>query len=172
MNDGAGVQSLDALQDWQAALTIFRTEGLDALASVTSELNRLEGWLSEKLQFWHHKVRDYEEEVAQAKNELRNRSFPDWSGRIPDTTVQEENLRDAERRLDFARDQIQVVRRWIHRLPAEITEIYEGAGRHLSNFLDGEVPRGLAMLSRAMDAIEKYLQVLPESAPPPRKGTP
>jgi len=173
MNQGAGVESLAALQEWYGHLTVFRTDGLDALASITSELNRIEAWLTEQLRRWQQTARECEEDVAQAKNELRNRSFPDWSGRMPDTTVQEDNLREAERRLDFARDQIQVVRRWVSRLPVEITEVYEGPSRHLGNFLEGDVPRALAVLARQMDAIEQYLQVQPEpSVPKPRKDAP
>jgi len=172
MNPGAGVESLQVLQEWYAALTAFRTDGIDALASVNTELNRLEGWLGEKLQFWQRDAREREEEVAQALNELRNRRFPDWSGRMPDTTVQENALRAAEMRLEFARDQTRVVRKWMVRLPVEITEIYEGASHRLGTFLEADLPRALAALSRQMDAIEAYLRVEPPSAAPPRKDTP
>lgn len=172
MNPGANVTSLPALEAWHAALVIFRTDALDALASVSTEINRIEGWLTQQLSHWQRTSRDGEEEVAQAKNELRSRRFPDWSGRMPDTTVQEEHLAEVERKLDFARDQIQVVRRWIINLGAEIGEVYDAPARHLGQFLEGDMPRAIAVLARQMDAIDAYLQLAPESATPARKASP
>ena len=58
------------------------------------------------MSLWKQATRDCEEDVAQAKAELAARRFPGFDGRMPDTTIQERNLRRAEARLDYARDQV------------------------------------------------------------------
>src|SRR5258708_39755380 len=103
MEGSADVHSIEALRDWHAALCVFRAEAMEALASVALEIQRADAWLDDQLRYWQREVRDCEEGVVRAKTELANRRFPDYSGRIPDCSVQEENLWKAESRLDYCR---------------------------------------------------------------------
>jgi hypothetical protein len=172
MNGSASVHSLQALYDWHAALVIFRTEALESLASISLEIQRAQSWLDDQLRFWQMEARDADEEVAQRKQELSSRKFPDFSGRIPDCSVQEENLWLAEKRLERARDQIDTVHSWFHRLPKMVNEEYEGAARHLTNMLEGDLPRGLAILKSQMASLEAYLNIRleqPQAAAPDAK---
>src|SRR5579872_1669808 len=98
MNTGAGVTSLAVLHDWYAALTEFRTEATDALSTLSLALQRTAGWLDDQQQYWHRQIRKCEEEVVQAKTELRMRKMADYFGHPPDCTVQEKNLRLAQAR--------------------------------------------------------------------------
>ncbi len=157
MNGSASVQSLEALYDWHAALCNFRTEALESLASISLEIQRSESWLDDQLRMWQQESRDAEEEVAHCKVELNNRKFTNFTGRVPDCTVQEEALWAAEDRLERAREQIGIVRNWFHRLPKLISEEYDSPSRHLMNFLEGDLPRGLALLQGQMASLEAYL---------------
>lgn len=168
MNGSASVQSLEALYDWHAALCNFRTEAMESLASISLEIQRSEAWLDDQLRMWQQESRDAEEEVAHCKVELNNRKFVNFTGRVPDCTVQEEALWAAEDRLERAREQIGIVRNWFHRLPKMISEEYEGPSRHLMNFLEGDLPRGLALLQGQMASLEAYLNLRLEQAPPPK----
>ena len=87
MNAGADVGSLAALHDWYAALAEFRTEAQGALTSLALSLQRAEHWLGEQAQFWRRRIRACEEDVTQAKTELMNRQYADFSGDTPDCTV-------------------------------------------------------------------------------------
>jgi hypothetical protein len=167
MTGGADVQSLEALIDWHAALCVFRTDALEALASVALEIQRADAWLDDRLRDWQREARDAEQEVVRYKAELANRKLPDFSGRIPDCSVQEENLRLAVRRLEHARERIETVRKWYQRLPKMIQEVYDGPARHLSNFLEAELPRGIALLKNRIGSLEAYLNVRGEAPPPP-----
>jgi exonuclease VII small subunit len=165
---GANVQSIDALQEWHAALAVFREEALESLAAVALEIQRSESWLDDRLRGWQNEARDAEQEVVQCKTELANRKFVGFDGRVPDCSVQEEALWRAEDRLERAREQIEIVRKWYHKMPKMVSEEYEVAARHMLNFLEGDVPRGLAMLKSQIASLEAYAQLRAEQfAPPP-----
>jgi len=156
MNGSASVESIAALRDWHAALGTFRTEAVESLASAALEIQRADAWLDDHLHFWQRAARDADEEILRCKNELAQRRFVDFAGRIPDCTVQEEALWKAERRGQYVRDQIEVVQRWYHRMPKMINEEYGGASRRFSNFLEGDVVRGLALLQNQIASLEAY----------------
>jgi hypothetical protein len=167
MNAGAGVTSFDVLHDWYAALAAFRTEADHALTELSLSLQRAAAWLGEQEQYWRREIRVREEDVTQAKAELANRQWPDGSGHKPDTTVQEKNLRRAKARLQAAEDRLASVRRWMVRLPREISATYEGAAGRLAHFIDADLPSGLALLSRQLTALEKYADLQAEGTPAP-----
>ena len=168
----ANVHSLGALQDWHAALVTFRTDAAEALAAVDLEVRRAYDWVAEQQRFWRQAVRDCEEAVFVAKQELNARKYPDYSGRMPDTSEQEKALRKAVAKLEFAQDQVEVCRRWIVKLPQMVNETYDGPSRRLGAFLEAELPRALTTLDRRIQALEAYAAIAAprtpeESAPPP-----
>lgn len=174
MNAGAGVTSLAVLREWYAALAEFGTDAQNALTSVALSLQRAGDWLGEQQQHWRRQIRECEDEVTQAKAELVSREYINFDGNHPDTTVQEENLRLAKGRLQFAEERLEAVRRWMKQLPLEIRDTYDGPSRHLAFFLEGDLPRGLALLTRQLTALEQYvnLQGQPVSAPAAPAPTP
>jgi hypothetical protein len=167
MADGADVRSIDALRDWYAALTVYGDTLGEALAGVELEIRRGFDWLDEQQSLWQRAVRDCEEEVVQAKAELAARKFPDFAGRMPDTSVQEKALRRAKARLEYAEDQVARVRAWIVRLPKLIDELYRGPARRLGSFLEVDLPKGRALLNRRLDALDSYAGLRPDYAPGP-----
>lgn len=163
----ADVRSIDALRDWYGSLTTYGETLSEAMAGVELEIRRSFDWLSEQLGRWQRAVRECEEEVTQAKAELAARKFTDWSGREPDTTVQEKALRAAKARLEYAQDQVERARSWIVRLPKAIDEVYRGPAHRLVTFLEVDLPRGLASLSRRLASLESYAGLRPDYAPGP-----
>src|SRR5262249_45665176 len=156
-----------ALRDWHAALTTYGEGLAEALAGIELEIRRAYDWLEEQLARWQRAVRECEEGVTRAKAELAQRKFPTWDGREPDCTVQEKNLRLARARLEHAEEQVVKCRQWIGRLPKFIDEVYTGSARRLTNFLEADLPKGLAELSRRLAALESYAGLRPDFAPGP-----
>lgn len=152
----ADVRSIDAVREWQTALTAFGESLSEAMTGVELELRRAGEWLHEQLALWQRAIRKCEEEVVQAKAELAARKFPDYSGREPDTTVQERALRRAKADLEHAEDQVARIRSWIGRLPKMVDEVYRGPAHRLTNFLDGELPKGLTQLKLRIGSLESY----------------
>jgi hypothetical protein len=165
MAQSADVRSLEALQDFHAALCVFRTDAMESLSSVELNIRRAVDWMAEQSNFWQRAIKAADEEVFQAKQELSMRKFPGWSGRPPDTTVQEENLRKARAKLAYAQEKLEVTRRWMTKFPAQVSEAYEGPSRHLGATLETDLPRGLAMLERRIVALEEYLALKAPPAP-------
>jgi hypothetical protein len=165
--DRADVRSIDAVRDWAAALTTYGETLTEALAGVEMEIRRGFDWLEEQLSLWRRAVRECEQDVTQAKAELAARKFPDASGRMPDTTVQEKALRRARARLEYAEDQVERVRQWIGRLPRVVEEVYRGHAHRLGTFVDIELRKGLAVLDRRLAALESYAGLRPDYAPGP-----
>src|SRR5262245_61658160 len=167
MADNADVRSIDALRDWHAALTTYGEGLAEALAGIELEIRRAYEWLEEQLSLWRRAVRDCEEDVTRAKAELAQRKFATWDGREPDCTVQEKNLKRAKARLAYAEEQVVKCRQWIGRLPKFIDEMYTGSARRLSNFLEVELPKGLAELARRLASLESYAGLRHDYAPGP-----
>jgi hypothetical protein len=164
--NGADVHAIDALEDWHNALCLFREDASESLSSVALEIRRAFDWIDEEGKAWQGEVRDAEEAVVRAKAELAQRKTPDYSGRIPDTSVQEENLARAKARLRFAEGQVEVCRKWALRLPKMISEEYDGRSRRLNNFLEADLPTAIAHLNTRIQSLHAYTQVKPTEAKP------
>lgn len=156
MSPGADVRSIDSLREWIAAAQVFGHDAGEALGGTQMEIRRAFDWIAEQGHLWDRACRVGEQEVAQAKAELAARRFPNFDGKMPDTTVQERNLRRAEDRLEHAREQVLKCRSWAGRLPKIVEESFTGRGRRLQNFLEGELPRTLGQLARRVEALERY----------------
>jgi hypothetical protein len=167
MNEGAGVHALDALKEWYAALAQFRDDAGNALTSMSMALQKAGDWLLEQQQFWRRELRRAEETVSRARTELLARQFEDWSGHKPDTTVQEKALRKAQAQQGFVEERLEAIRRWIQRLPVAIQDIFEGPARALSFQVESGLPRALAQLSLQLDALDRYVSLVPQ---PPQTG--
>ena len=167
----ADVRSIDAVRDWRAALTAYGESLSEALAGVELEIRRGFDWLADQLAHWRREVREGEEEVFRAKQELAARKWPGYDGRPPDTTDQEKALRRAQARLEFAEGQVERVRGWLARLPKVVDEVYRGKGHRLATFLEVELPRGLADLDRRVSALDRYAGLRPDYAPAPSGGS-
>jgi hypothetical protein len=166
MNPGAGVTSLAVLHEWHATVAEFQTDAGNALASLGTALDRMSNWLDEQRRHWQHEIRKCEEAVVQAQTELRNRRFTGFTGEIPDCTVQEQALRRARARLEFAEERLEAVRRWQNRLPDEINEICEPPTRRLGFFLESDLARALAVLARQLKVLEEYANTSPSKEKP------
>jgi hypothetical protein len=167
MNTGADVRSLAALREWMTALANYRSSAVETLSGVEMEIRRAFDWIEDQGNRWKAAVRQCEDEVVQAKSALSSRQFPDASGRMPDTTLQERDLRRAKARLDQAEEQVEKCRQWLMKLPKIVEEMYQGPSRRLGSFLDTELPNSLAHLDRRLSSLESYVGLRPDFAPAP-----
>ena len=156
---GADVRSIAALREWEGAVVSYRDDVAETLAGIRTEIRRAEDWLQEQHDQWKAAVRDCEEEVHKAKQDLAQKNTPGPTGRVPDLTLEERALRRARARLEHAEEKVRVCKSWMSRLPKQIDELYTGPSHRLQSFLDGELARGQALLSRQVEALERYAEV-------------
>jgi hypothetical protein len=167
MSDAADVRSIDAVRDWHAALAEYGDMLAEALAGVEMEIRRAHDWLGDQLSLWQRSIRQCEDEVTRAKAELAQRKLPTFDGREPDCSVQEKALRLAKAKLEHAEEQVEKCRRWLSRLPKMVDEVYVGPSRRLGNFIEADLPKALADLSRRIVALESYAQLRTDYSPAP-----
>lgn len=178
----ADVRDIDVLREWLAALATYRSEAGEALVGLRVEIGRGIEWVNEQLHLWQRSIRKFDDAVVQAKAELAAKRFPDFNGRMPDTTVEERNLRRAVARLEHAQEQVVVCRRWLTALPKVVDEVFHGPAQRLANLLEADLPRGAAVLDRRIDALERYANLrtdysgsgssAPPAPPPPASEAP
>jgi hypothetical protein len=171
MIQAADVRSIEEVRDLHAQMCKFRKDAEDGLAAVELTVRRATDYLAEKQQFWQRAIRTREDDVFQAKQELKQRQYPGFDGRIPDCTVQEEKLERAQSRLRQAHEKLDLVRRWMTKLPKSVSETWESPSRHLAATLEGQLPRALAILERRIQALEAYLALSAPVGQPPAAGT-
>jgi hypothetical protein len=152
----ADVKSIDALQDWRVALINYRQDGLDCLSTIHNDVQKAFSWLDDTEAAWKRARRQAEEELVQAKAELTRREIPDFSGRMPDTTLQKKAVARAKAKIDFCDDQVAVTRQWRTRLPRMVNEEFEGPARRFGNFLEIDIARAVAGLDKQIDALVAY----------------
>ncbi len=172
MSTGADVREIDALRDWLAAASVYKVESEESLASIRLEIRRGIDWVSQQLDLWQRSLRDREDAVVQAKAELSARRFPGPTGRMPDTTVQERNLRRALARLEHAQGQVAKCKKWLVNLPKIVDETFSGAGHRFALLLEGDVAKGLSLLHRQIEALEQYAETRADFAPAPSTTAP
>lgn len=172
MSTGADVREIDALRDWLAAASVYKVESEESLASIRLEIRRGIDWVSQQLDLWQRSLRDREDAVVQAKAELSARRFPGPTGRMPDTTVQERNLRRALARLEHAREQVAKCKKWLVNLPKIVDETFSGAGHRFALLLEGDLAKGLSLLHRQIEALEQYAETRADFAPAPSTTAP
>lgn len=159
LTGAADVRSIDALRDWLAAARNYHEICSESLSGIRLEIHRGLEWIDEQIDLWRREARNAEEGVVQAKAELAARKFPNWDGRMPDTTVQERNLRRAEARLEHAHDRAGRCKQWLVQLPRLVDETFTGAGHRLELFLEADLARALAALVRQIETLERYAGV-------------
>ena len=174
----ADVRDLEALREWLAALATYRADANEALTALRVDINRGVEWVHEQYHLWQRSIRRFDDAVVQAKAELAAKRFPDVNGRMPDTTVEERNLRRAVAKLEHAHEQVATCRKWFVTLPKLIDEVFHGPAQRLANLLEGDVVRGAALLDRRIESLEQYAGLrtdfsssAPVSPPPPTPPT-
>ncbi len=72
-------------------------------------------------------------------------------------------LEKAKKRLDQAREKVEVVRRWGQIVEQEVGD-FRGPAQQLNAMIDGELPRAMALLARKIQALEEYANLMSEGA--------
>jgi hypothetical protein len=155
----ARVTSIDALRDFRAALSTFRSEAIDALAANDLDIRRAFDWLTEQRQHWQRAVREFQDEVTHCKAELFRRQTVLPGERVPDCSQQIKALRVAKHKLEHAEERVKACRRWEPALQRAVDE-YQGPARQLGGMLDGELPKSAALLERMIASLEAYVAVV------------
>lgn len=170
MNRSAQVHSVDAIDQFRAALGVFGEEVGQALSAVRTDLQRFTNWLEhDQLKYWQREIRAREERVAEAKNDLhRCLSATIDPNRTPSCLQEKKLLAIAKQRLDEAERKLAAVRHWIVAVRQAVID-YHARAEPLATAAAADVPRAIAELARTVDRLTAYLHLATpasEQAPP------
>ncbi|MBX7105840.1 MAG: hypothetical protein K1X57_17280 [Gemmataceae bacterium] len=152
----ANVRSVAALAEFRAALLTYRSEAQDGLDALALDIRRNYDWLADQKRFWEKAVRESQDEVTHAKAELSRRQTVAPGDRVPDTSQQEDDLRRAKAKLQYAEDKLEKCRAWAGRFERAVDE-YSGPVRHFAGRVESELPKAVSALERIIARIESYL---------------
>jgi DNA repair exonuclease SbcCD ATPase subunit len=143
------------MADFQAALLTFADRAKDALSSVELALQRMLDWLADQAKHWQAEIRQAEDAVFQAKQELTRKKMIRIGDRKPDTTDQEKALRRAQAWLEHAQEKLARTRHWQRAFPDAMYD-YHSPARQLQFLLEAQVPLMNAYLTQKVVALESY----------------
>ena len=163
MSSQAAVHSIDELKNFRVALALYGEDTLGTLGAVEAEVRRTLRWLEEERPaYWHDQIKKRREQVAMARAEVFRKNLqkrPDYN---PPMSEQKEALRKAEASLQDAEKRLVMVRKWQPTFRHAVLE-YHASVQRLKDMAAGDVPSGVNLLTRIIDALEAYLRVAPPS---------
>jgi len=159
MSPTARVKSIEALSEWKGSLKRFVGEAWEILQSADRRIRQTEEWLRDRKMHWQHQIAQREEEVREAKRELESCQEDEEN----DCSIEEEALLEAKQNLRKARDELENVRSWMHKIEETVASYRMQADR-LKKLLATDLPRADAFLGRAVADLQSYLATSPFSA--------
>src|SRR5262245_28246880 len=160
----AHVRSLENLVELKAAYCTFAGDATEAVSALTMAIQRFESWLDDEVKHWTAAVRDGEDAVFQAKQDLTRRRIMKMGDRPPDCSEQEEALERARQRLAHAQEKLESARRWTRQFPQALID-YKGPIHQLVGMIEGDLPKADGLLEQKIAALDAYMQIAPESPP-------
>lgn len=167
----ARVTNVDAIQAFRGALLEFGHEVSDSLSILMWEVRKVVEWIEhDRSQYWPAQVRQASDALVQARTDLERCEMAIRPDDRSPCTEQKKALERAKGRLRYCEQKVEAVRHWKRTLQHEINE-FQGRLGKLSNFLETDVPRGVAVLERILQALDRYTQAgalpgLPPEPPP------
>jgi len=158
MPHAANLTSIDVPGEVKAALVRFDAQVQDAIIQLNLAARRPLEWLEhDRSRHWPREVRKAADAVSEARQTLaRAQATID-----PDNhraCYEERKLLDkAKRRLELAERKSAAVRRWIFDLQKEIEEFAVQSAK-LQYYLESDLPKSLAALTRMAGALDHYVQ--------------
>ncbi|HIE98183.1 MAG TPA: hypothetical protein EYG03_23530 [Planctomycetes bacterium] len=156
MPESANVKSIDAVKRFHAAVVQFQEEARLCVSALEMQLLRILGWLErDRPGYWKREIEACYREMGEARvrlHQCRMRKYADYK---PTCFEEKKDLEKAKRDLEFAQKQIPVVKYWNVNAQQEANE-YHGRASQLTQMLERDVPRLLALLHHAVDRLEAY----------------
>jgi hypothetical protein len=156
----ARVTSIGVLQLTASALQKFRSEAAGALDDLESQTRRVQEWIHhDRKDYWSQELRQSEDAVTQARLQLQQaRVSRRIAGHQPECIDEQRALERAKRRLENAQRQVQAVRHWARTIDRAVDEFQQSRTQFIA-WLDTDLPRAVAALSRMSDALDSYVSL-------------
>ena len=166
MSNSANVSSVDAIRLFAAAVARFQDEARLCLTMMDSQLRQILFWLErDRPSFWKHEFENCMREVAEARvrlHQCRMRKMGDFR---PSCIEEVKHLEKCKNDVEFAQKQVPNVKRWFGEATHEGEE-YRGRAAQLTQAVERDLPRLLALLAFTIDRLEAYAAITSPNAVP------
>ncbi len=164
MSDSANVQSIQAIRDFEGALVQFHDVASRSASAMDQQARRMLQWLElDRPNFWKRQVELGHQNLAEARTRLTQCTMRRTGDFRPSCYDEKKALDKAKRDLEYARQQIQVVKQWAIKAKHEVEE-FTGRKAQLTRMLEGDVPRMCALLQRIVQKLEQYTTITRDEA--------
>lgn len=171
MGSAANITSTDAVRSFKVALQEYEADLRDAITQLLLEMRRAVDWLEhDRARYWPQEVRNASDALVQARSDLARAETSIGADDRRSNYEKRLAFEAAKRRLRSAEQKVRAVRKWRVELSQRADE-FEGRLGRLTNFLDSDMPRAIAVLERMATALDKYTEKATPSEASPGSGS-
>ncbi len=153
MNHNVRVHSIQSLDQLRMEFKRFAGDTRDILQSIEAELNRMERYLHDQVNYWHNKEEMYKIEVSNAKRNLKD--CLDENDDENHCSSEEECLTQANSHLRQAQIKLQDIKKKLETFK-EVAREYQRKAKRLKMLIDGDLQRGDAVLNHTIKNLYEY----------------
>jgi chromosome segregation ATPase len=160
----AKVTSIDAIEVFRASLIVFLNKTHSGLDQVSDEIRRTRSWISDEQRTrWENETRRRARMLAQAEQELLSARM---TKALDNLSAQQAAVHKAKRALEEAEDKMRKIKLWMRDFDGTVGPLAKGLNS-LRDYLDHDLPQGIAYLSEMQKIMESYTEVQrpPEAGP-------
>ena len=163
MSEQVKVTSIEALETFRSSLIVFISRAHRSVDEVCDEVRRTRQWLQhDQRMHWQNDARRWKRMLDQAVQELMSARL---SSLRDSTTMQEQAVAKAKRGLAEAEEKLRVIKIWSRDFDHAVDPLTRRLDG-LRQFLDLDLPKGLAFLVQAQRTLEAYAETAPLRSEP------
>jgi hypothetical protein len=157
MTDQADVKSIDTLAFVRTAFSSFAHEANQALGEIEIQGQRAVEYICmDRAAYWKSEIRRANDLVNKAIKDLEHcRTFKKVGDNTPSCIEEKKALEKARRRLAFAEEKAELVRKWTPVVQQQFRETGVRVVR-FRDVIDVDCPRAMAQLERMLRALDQY----------------
>jgi len=148
----AKVTSLDALENFRAALIVFMTKARRSLDEVGDEIRRTRQWIeNDRRMYWEGEIRKRRRILEQAEQEL----FSARLSKFLEASTRQLAVRKAREAVAEAESKLRAVKLWNQKYDASTDPLAKGL-EGLRHFIERQMPGAVSFLVQSQKILEAY----------------
>ncbi|MBU6409468.1 MAG: hypothetical protein KGR98_03675 [Verrucomicrobia bacterium] len=167
MAQQAQVRSVEAIENFRAALIVFLGQARPAIEEIGAEVARTKGWLQQdRRRFWDNELKSRRRKLEEAQQELLNARLSEFQ---ETTSLQVMAVNRLQRSVREGEEKLATVKRWDRELENRSAPMLKQA-EQFQTLLMMEIPKAIAALGQMVKTLESYAgPAPPEASKPPEK---
>ena len=163
MAERANVSSVDALEEFRAALIVYVSKALPTLEEVSSEIQRVRSWLQNDMRMhWETQMRRRLQILEQAKAALSSARIAHLK---KDATLEQMAVQKAKRAVEEAEAKVKMLKMWNREFDGQVDPLARQLDK-LHTVLSHDMLQATAYLARAITTLQAYMEAAPSQLQP------